>query len=178
MFNKLDPFKWAVWWHIYTCEITATIKLQDIFIPPKGPLPLCSHPSSCSSFPPPRPTLQIPICFLSQQICLCFLVIYINEIIRYVLFASGFFMQQRDHSQSYSFVVTMIHFFFLLRSIPPYGCTFYLFTCQWTCILFAVFSCYKFICYEYTCMSFPLGLKYYLNGKMVFNINFDYLGIL
>lgn len=97
---------------------------------------------------------------------------------RYVLFASGFFMQQRDHSQSYSFVVTMIHFFFLLRSIPPYGCTFYLFTCRWTCILFAVFSCYKFICYEYTCMSFPLGLKYYLNGKMVFNINFDYLGIL
>lgn len=77
----------------------------------------------------------------------------------------------------YSFVVTVIHFFVLLSSVPLCGCVFYLFTWWWILRLFPVFSYCKYPCYKYLCTRFPLDLKCYLNWKMAFNINFNYLGV-
>ena len=77
----------------------------------------------------------------------------------------------------YLFVITVIHFFVSLSSVPLYGCIFYIFTCWWILRLFPVFSYYKYPCYKYLCTSFPLDLKCYLNWKMAFNINFNYLGV-
>lgn len=76
----------------------------------------------------------------------------------------------------YSFVVTVIHLYcwVVFLCVVVY---FTLFTWWWILILFPVFSYCKYPCYKYLCTSFPLDLKCYLNWKMAFNINFNYLGV-
>ena len=78
--------------------------------------------------------------------------------------------QQHDNFEIHSFIVTVIHFFVLLSSIPLYEYASYLFNCWWTFRLFPFFGYCKYTCYEYLCTSFCVDL----NCEMAFTMNFRY----